>query len=61
MGLIQHLYNDHGIISSMDIEESEQKVKKEWSLLYPMVDLFEKLKKEWSFKKLLTPQSQEGT
>ena len=26
-GLIQHLYDDHGAISPMDIEESEQKMK----------------------------------
>ena len=25
--LIQHLYDDHGTISPMDIEESEQKIK----------------------------------
>ena len=25
--LIQHLYDDHGTISPMDIEESEQKMK----------------------------------
>ena len=39
--LIQHLYDDHGTISPMDIKESEQKMKQEWSLLDPMVDLFE--------------------
>ena len=38
--LIQHLYGDHGTISPMDIGESEQKMKQEWSLLDPMVDLF---------------------
>ena len=38
--LIQHLYDDHGTISPMDIEESDQKMKQEWSLLDPMVDLF---------------------
>ena len=27
----------------MDIEESEQKTKQEWSLLDPMVDLFEQI------------------
>ena len=27
----------------MDIEESEQKMKQEWFLLNPMVDLFEKI------------------
>ena len=26
-GLIQHLYDDHGTISTMDIEESDQKMK----------------------------------
>ena len=26
--LIQHLYDDHGTISTMAIEESEQKIKK---------------------------------
>ena len=26
-GLIQHLYDDHGAISPMDIEESEKKMK----------------------------------
>ena len=26
-GLIQHLYDDHGTISPMDIDESEQKMK----------------------------------
>ena len=39
-GLIQNLYDDRVTISPMDIEESEQKMKKEWSLLDPMVDLF---------------------
>ena len=58
--LIQHLYDDHGTISPMDIEESEQKMKQEWFLLYPMVDLFETLKKELISQKPLTPQSQEG-
>ena len=58
--LIQHLYDDHGTISPMDIEESNQKTKQEWSLLDPMVELFEKPKKERSLKNLLTPQSQEG-
>ena len=59
-GLIQHLYDDHGTISSMDLEESEQKMKQEWSLLDPMVDLFEKLKKEWSSQNPLTTQPEEG-
>ena len=57
-GLIQNLYDDHGTILPMDIEEGEHKMKQEWLLLVPMVDLFEKLKKEWSLQKLLTPQSQ---
>ena len=28
-GIIQHLYDDHGTISPMDIEESEHKTKQE--------------------------------
>ena len=36
-GLIQHLYDDQGTK-----EESEQKMKEEWLLLDPMMDLFEK-------------------
>ena len=28
--LIKHLYDDHGTISPMDIEESNQKMKQEW-------------------------------
>ena len=59
VGLIQNLYDDHGTISPMDIEEREHKMKQEWLLLDPMVDIFEKLKKEWSSQKPLTPQSQE--
>ena len=43
VGLIQNLYTDHGTISPMEIEESEQKIKQEWSLLDPMVELFEKI------------------
>ena len=35
--LIQHLYDDHGTISPIEIEDSEQKMNKEWSLLNPMV------------------------
>ena len=58
--LIQKIHDDHGTISAMDIEESEQKMKQEWFILDPMVDLFEKLKQEWSSQKPLTPQSQEG-
>ena len=40
--LIEHLYDYHGTISPMDTEDIEQKMKQEWSLLDPMVDLFEK-------------------
>ena len=42
MGLIQYLYDDNENIITMDIEESEHKMKQEWLLLYSMVDLFEK-------------------
>ena len=38
--IINHLYDDHGNILPMEIEESEQKMKIERSLLYQMVDLF---------------------
>ena len=41
--LIQHLYDDHGTISPIDMEESEQKIDQEWSLLDPMVDFFEQI------------------
>ena len=40
VGLIQHLYDDHGTISPINIEESDQKMKQEWSILDPMVDLY---------------------
>ena len=43
IGLIQHMYDNHGKISPMDIEESGQKLNQEWSLLDPMVDLFDKI------------------
>ena len=39
-GLIQHIYDDHGTISPMNIKESEQKMKTLWSLLDTIVDLF---------------------
>ena len=42
-GLIQHLYDDHRKISPMNIEESGHTIKQEWSLLDPMVYLFEKI------------------
>ena len=47
--IIQHLYDDHGTISPMDIEESEKKMKQERSLLDPMVDLFEKIEEGVEF------------
>ena len=47
--LIQHLYDDHGTISPMDIEESEQKMKQEWSLLDQMVNLFEQIEEVVEF------------
>ena len=46
---IQNLCDDHGTISTMDIEESEQKMKQEWLLLDPMVDLFEKIEEGIDF------------
>ena len=49
VGLIQHLYDYHGTISHMDIEESEKKMKQEWLLLDPMVDLFEKIEEGLDF------------
>ena len=33
----------------MYIEESEQKMKQEWSLLYPMVELFEQIEEGVEF------------
>ena len=47
--LIQHFYDDHGTISPMVIEEIQHKIKKEWSLLDPMVDLFEKIEEGLEF------------
>ena len=47
--LLTHLYDGHGTISPMDIEESEQKMKQEWSLLDPMVDLFEQIEEGVEF------------
>ena len=47
--LIQHLYDDHWTISPMDIEESEQKIKQEWSLLDPIMDLFEQIEEVVEF------------
>ena len=42
-GLIHHLYDAHGTISPMDIEETEEQMKQEWSLLDPMVERFEQV------------------
>ena len=47
--LIQHIYDDHGTISPMDIEESDQKMKQEWSVLDQIVDLFEKIEEGVEF------------
>ena len=47
--LIHHLYDDHGTISLMDIEESEHKMNQEWSLLYLIVDLFEQIEEGVEF------------
>ena len=47
--LAQHLYDDHGTISPMDIEESEQNMKYLWSLLDPVVEIFKKLDKGVKF------------
>ena len=42
----------------MEIEESEQKMKQEWSLLDPMVDLFEKIEEGVEFSEAAnTPTS----
>ena len=48
-GLIQHLYDDYGTISPMHIEESDQKMKQEWSLLDPMVDPFKQIEEGAEF------------
>ena len=47
--LIQKIYDDHGTISPMDIEESGKKMKQEWLLLDPTVDLFEKIEEGVEF------------
>ena len=47
--LIQHLYDDHGTISPMDMEESEQKMKQEWSLLDLIMDIFEQIEEGMEF------------
>ena len=49
VGLIQNLYDDHGTISPMYIEDIEQKMKQEWSLIDPMVDLFEQIEEGVEF------------
>ena len=47
--IILEVLDDHGTISLMDIEKSEQKMKQEWSLLDPMVDLSEQIEEEVEF------------
>ena len=54
VGLFQHLYNDHGTISPVDIEESEHKMKQEWYLLEPVVGLFDKTEKVFGFSEAAT-------
>ena len=49
VGIVQHLYGDHEAIFPMDVEESEQKMKQEWYLLDPMVDLFHKIEEGVEF------------
>ena len=48
-GIIQHLYDDHGTISTMYTEESEQKMKQLCSLLDTIVDIFEKIEEGVDF------------
>ena len=48
-GLIKHMYDDHGKISLVDIEETEQKMKQEWYLLDQMVYLFEQIEEGVEF------------
>ena len=40
----------------MDIEESDQKMKQEWSLLEPIVDLFEKIEEGVEFTEAANTQ-----
>ena len=56
MGLIHHLYDDHGAVSPMNIEESDQKMKQEWLHLDPMVDLFEKIEEGVDFSEAANTQ-----
>ena len=49
MVLIKLLYDYHGTISTIYIEESEKKMKQEWSILDPMVNLFEKIEEVVEF------------
>ena len=53
--LMQHLNYDHGTISPIDIEESEQKIKQKWSVLDPMVDLFELIEELVEFSEAANP------
>ena len=58
--IIQHLYNNHGTISSMDIYKSEHKMKQEWLLLDPMVELFEKIEQGVDFVESSNNSTPEG-
>ena len=58
-GLIQHLYDDHGTISPIDVKESEKKMKQKWLLLDSMVELFEKIEEGMEFSEAAKPQSHE--
>ena len=53
-GLIQHLYDDHGTISPMYIEESGQKMKQ------PMVEVFEKIEEGVEFSEAANTPTQVG-
>ena len=54
VSLIQHLHDDHGKISPMEIEESEHKMKQELSLLYRIMDLFDKIEEGAEFYEAAT-------
>ena len=54
------MYGDHGKILPMEIGESVQKMKQEWSILYldSMVDLFEKIEEGVEFAEAkITPNT----
>ena len=54
--MIKNLYDDHGTISPMDIEESDQKTKQERLILDPMVDLFEQIEEGVDFSEAANTQ-----